>query len=195
MTIQAIAELAWRQIFPNPKDEVSITKEEFIETAKLEYATQVWQFNRDEKYLSGENNINPVLLSDKTLPVKDKKIDISSLGALRSLPNHTWIQSLGETGCVECQYTIMDLNGYRLLCDDDSRDPEKKPAIVQGKSIFFPEGAHTPEVFIVYANTGSDLNEETEVDDAIGGRVRRALVDIYGRKSPEDKTNNSNSNV
>jgi hypothetical protein len=195
LTIQAIAELAWRQIFPNPKDETSVTKEEFIETAKLEYASQVWRFNREEKLLSGENNINPVLLSDKTLPVKEKRIDISSLGALRSLPNNTWIQSLGEIGCGECQYDIMDLNKYRLLCDDDSRNPEKKPAIVQGKSIFFPEGAHTAEVPIVYANTGSDLDDETEVDDAIGGVVRRALIDIYGKRMPEDKTNNSNSNV
>lgn len=193
-SLQAIAELAWRQIFPNPSDETSITKEEFIETAKVEYATKVWEFNRAERLSTGQDNIQPSLLSEATLTVVDKQADISELNALRSLPNNTWIQGLGEIGCAECEYVILDLNKYRLLCDDDSRDKSKKPAIVLGKKIIFPEGAHKPEVSIIFANMGSELDGETEIDDAIGGLVRRALIDIYGKRFPEDKSNNSNGN-
>lgn len=193
-SLQSYAELAWRQVYPNPNDETNITKAEFIETAKGEYAYGVWEQNRVENQM-GENNIPPTLLSEIELEVKDKVADISHVKAMRSLPNNTWIQEIGEFECKGCKYLIMDLNKYKLLCDDDSRNEFEKIVIPVGKTLRFPNGTFEQDgkVPMIFANLGTDVDEELEIDDALGSVVRRKLVDIYSRKAVEDKTNNTNS--
>ena len=195
-SLQSYAELAYRQVYPNPNDETNITKEEFIETAKGEYAYGVWEQNRADNYQLGENNIPPTLLTNIELIVKDKIADISHVKAMRSLPNNTWIQQIGEFECDGCKYIIMDLNKYKLLCDDDSRTDLDKIVIPLGKSLRFPDGTFEKDgkVQMIFANLGTSVDEELEIDDAIGAMVRRKLVEIYLKKSMEDKTNNSNGN-
>lgn len=195
MTIQAIAELCYRQLFPNPNDEANITKAEFIATAKVEYAYRLWEMNRAELQQTGENNIPPNLLTMGTLIVESGKANIKDLKALRSLPNNTWIQSLGGVACGDCRYVLMDMNKWKLLCDDDSRGHDKA-AIPLGTEILFPDGTFEKDnkVPIVYAST-QNVDGKIEVDDAIGGLIRRSLIDIYGKRFPEDKSNNSSGNV
>ncbi len=195
-SIQAIAQLAHRQIFPNPNDEVSITLVEFIETAKVEYAYRLWEMNRTEWQQMGENNVPPNLLSFTNLVVENGRANIKELKALRGLPGNAWIQSLGGIACGDCRYVLMDFNKWKLLCDDDSR-AGTKAAIPAGTEIIFPEGTWEKDgkVEMVYANTGTGLDGTTEVEDAIGGLVRRSLIDIYSKRFPEDKTNNSSGNA
>ena len=196
-SLQSYAELAYRQVYPNPSDETNITLVEFIETAKGEYAYGVWEQNRLENYQMGENNIPPYLLTEVEIKVKNKSADISHIKAMRSLPNNTWIQQLGDINCNGCGYLIMDLNKYKLLCDDDSRNDTEKIAIPVGKQIKFPNDTFEQDgvVTMIFANLGTEIDEDLEIDDAMGSVVRRKLVDIYTRKSPEDKTNNTNSNT
>lgn len=193
-SLQSYAELAWRQVYPNPNDETNITLIEFIETAKGEYAYGVWEQNRLENYQMGENNIPPTLLTNIEIIVKDKIADISHVKAMRSLPNNTWIQQIGEFECDGCKYLIMDLNKYKLLCDDDSRNDLEKIVVPLGKSLRFPNGTFEKDgkVQMIFANLGTEVDEVLEIDDALGSLVRRKLVDIYSKKAPEDKTNNSN---
>lgn len=197
MTIQSIAELAHRQIFPDDADDAPITLVEFIETAKAEYAYQLWVMNRQEWQQEGENNIPPNLLSETTLTVINKQVDISKLEALRSLPQNTWIQNLGGFDCGDCRYVLMDINKWKILCDDESRTPQVKAAIVVGKTIRFPDGTFDAkgQVSMIFANMGGDVDTDMQIDDAVGGIVRRTLIDIYSKKSPTDSTNNSNPNI
>ena len=196
-SLQSYAELAWRQVYPNPSDETNISLVEFIETAKGEYAYGVWEQNRLENYQLGENNIPPTLLTEIEIEVKDKVADISHVKAMRSLPNNTWIQQIGEFECKGCRYLIMDLNKYKLLCDDDSRNEFEKIVIVLGKTLRFPDGTFKEDgkVDMVFANLGTELDEELEIDDALGSVIRRKLIDIYSKRSAEDKTNISNGNI
>lgn len=180
-SLQSYAELAYRQVYPNPNDETNITLVEFIETAKGEYAYGVWEQNRADNYQMGENNIPPTLLTNIELTVDGKIADISHIKAMRSLPNNTWIQQIGEFDCDGCKYIIMDLNKYKLLCDDDSINEFQKIVIPVGKTLRFPNGTFEQDgkVQMIFANLGTDLDEELEIDDAIGSMVRRKLVDIY----------------
>lgn len=190
-----ISELAYRQLFPNPNDEANITLAEFIATAKVEYAYRLWEMNRAELQQTGENNIPSNLLSFTTLIVEKGKANIKDLKALRSLPNNTWIQSLGGIACGDCRYVLMDMNKWKLLCDDDSRG-DNKAAIPAGAEILFPDGTFEKDgkVEMLYANMGHTIDGQIEVEDAVGGLIRRSLIDIYSKRFPEDKTNNSNSN-
>lgn len=196
-SLQSYAELAYRQVYPNPNDETPVTLVEFIETAKGEYAYGVWELNRADVYQLGENNIPPTLLSEYELEVKDKVADISKVKAMRSLPNNTWIQQIGSFDCEGCKYLIMDLNKFKLLCDDDSRTPFEKIVVVLGKTLRFPNGTFEEDgkVPMIFANLGTELDEELEIDDAIGAMIRRKLVDMYSKKAAEDKTNNTNGNA
>lgn len=189
-TLQETAELVFRQLFPNPSDETSITLEEFIATAKSEYAYTIWTLNRKELQETGENNVPPILLSTEELVIEDKIADISEISALRSLQGNSWIQFIGTLG--ECSYVVMDLNKYKLLQDDESRN-ETKAAVILGSQIYFPDGVYKSKEQIIFANTGENLDNRTPIDGAVAGVLRRSLFDIYSKKVAEDKTNNSNS--
>jgi hypothetical protein len=99
---------------------------------------------------------------------------------------------LGSHECGECDYDIMTINDYKLFCNDESRTD--KAAIVIGKEIHFPDGVYTNPIPILYANLGEDIDDSIEVDDAIGGIIRIQLFELYAKKFPVDKTNNSNPN-
>jgi hypothetical protein len=88
----------------------------------------------------------------------------------------------------------MDINKWKLLCKDKSRKIGDKAVIVTGNKLQFVEGVYgnTEEVEIVYANTGGDIDVETEIDQALGALVRRDLLNDFSKRYPLDKTNNSN---
>jgi hypothetical protein len=195
ISLQSVAELAWRQLFPNPKDETAITKEEFIETARSEYAYQMWKLAKEEKSSEGVFNIPSQLLSEADVQVIDNRADISDLEILRSLPDDMWIQNVGGLDC-ECMYVRTNVNHNQLMCDDDSIGDNSRTFLMIGNIILFPKGVHKNPIRLIYANNGIDIDDSSvAVDDAIGGIIRTKLIEIYGGKiGKEDVTNNTNDN-
>ena len=190
----SIAELAFNQLFPRPGDEEAVDKQDFVATAKSEYAFQLWRKIKEDKLLYGECDIPSYLLSEKELPVVDNYMDISGLKIMRSIDQELWLQNIGGIGC-ECNYVKSSLNQSKLMCDDDSLADDSKTYYPLGQKIIFPKGVHKDTLSITYANNGEEIDGRIEVDDAIGGIVRTRLIEIYGGKTgAEDKKNDSDSN-
>ena len=191
--LRAIAELAWRQVFPNPSDETKLKKGDFIATARSEYAYQMLLFYWNEKQREGYWNIPSYLLTEVEKDIINDEMDISDLKILFSLPQEIWLQNIGGINC-ECKYVKSDVNKSQLLCDDDSLGDGARTYYPIGKKIKFPKGVHANKLPIIYANNGNAVDDNIEVDDAVAGIVRRSLIEIYtGKTGQEDKTNNSNS--
>lgn len=187
----SIAEQVWLQIYPKATDETKTTKEEVIATAKSEYAYQLWLKLMAERREEGYLEVPSYLLSEIDLPVVDGEMDISSLKIMRGLPSEIWLQKVGEIDC-KCKYVKTTLNMAQVLCDDDSLADTDKLYYPVGKKIKFPKGVHKSPLEIIYANSGEKVDDNIEVDDIIGGVVRRSLLEIYlGKVGPEDKTNNT----
>ena len=192
--LKSIAEQAWNQLFPRPGDEEAVDLEDFVATAKSEYAYQLWRKIKEDKLLYGECDIPSYLLSDAELEIENDEMDISSLKIMRSIDQELWLQNIGGIGC-ECNYIKSTLNQSKLLCDDDSLADDSKPYYPSGLKIKFPKGVHKTPLEITYANNGEEIDGRIEVDDAIGGIVRTRLIEIYGGKiGQEDKANDSDSN-
>lgn len=193
--LKEIAELAWAQLQAQPGDEVAVDREDFVATAKSEYAYQLWRKIKEDKREYGECDIPSYLLSEKELDVVDNVMDISELNIMRSIDQELWLQSIGGFDC-ECQYIKSTLNNEKLLCDDDSLPDDAKTFLPLGKKIIFPRGVHDSPLKIIYANSGEEIDDSIEIDDAIAGIIRRSLIDIYsGKTGQEDKKNDENSNL
>ena len=193
--LKSVAELCWRQLFPNPDDEEATTLEEFVETAKTEYALQIWLKARNDKREDGSFDIPSNILVQTSLGIVNNQMDISSLNILRSIPEEKWLQNIGGFGC-DCEYVKSDINKTALLCDDDSLDDAARTYYVVGNIITFPLGVSTTPLPITYATSGEDIDDYISIDDAIAGVIRTRLIDIYGGKiGQEDVTDNSNSNI
>lgn len=194
MDLKSIAEVSWRQLFPNPSDEAAVTVEEFIETAKAEYAYQMLLLYWKEKREQGSFNIPSNLLSTIELKVVNNVADISQLGVFRGLPNDLWLQNIGGIGS-KCKYIKSNVNHAQILEDDDSLPDNYRTYYAVGNTIVFPQGVHDNPVPITYANMGENIDGEIEIDDTIAAIVRSRLNDIYlGKVGKEDVTNDSNSN-
>jgi hypothetical protein len=193
--LKAIAELAYRALFPEPREKTAITLEEFIATARTEYAASMWIYRMEQIAAEGWFDMNSGLLSEVEKEVVNNKIDISDLNYLNGLPGDLWLQNIGGLQC-ECNYIKTTINLSQLLCEDDSGSDSDHPYYVQGKSIVFPKGTHSKKLTIIYANTGGDLDEDViEVDDYVASKVRIKLMQLYGGKMPVDETNNQSSNT
>ncbi len=193
--LKEIAELAWSQLFPQPGDEVAVDREDFVSTAKTEYAYQLWRKIKEDKREYGESDIPSYLLKTVTLPVVDNKVSLTGLSIMRSIDQELWLQDVGGMNC-DCEYIKSTINNSKLLCDDDSLPEDSKTYYPRGKEIIFPKGTHADEIEITYANSGEDIDDEIEVDDALGGIVRVRLIEIYGNKvGIEDNKDDSNINT
>lgn len=192
--LKSIAELAWRTIYPNPGDEGAISREEFLESAKLEYSYQYLLWYWKENALEGIFNTPGDLATEKEFSVLDNEIDISGLDIMTMLAGDKWLLNIGGLTC-ECKYVKSNINQTQLLCDDDSMPEEYKPYVIVGKKIKFPKGTHADKITIIYANSGESTDDNIEVDGALGALVRVRLQEIYGRPMPVDKNNNTNSNT
>lgn len=192
-TLQSTAELVWRQISPNPKDESAVKLEEVIASARSEYAYQFWLKWKAEKREEGMYDVPSYLLTEKTFDVVENEIDLAGEKIMRGLEQQDkWLQHIGEIQC-ECSYVKSTVNLIQILCDDDSLADDQRTFYVIGKKIKFPRGTHANKLPVVFANMGENVDGETEIDDTLGGIIRRSLLDLYlGKVGPEDKTNNSN---
>lgn len=193
--LNSIAELFWRQLFPNPTDETSISLQEIIETAKGEYSYQYLLWYWKEKREEGSFNMPADLATEKEFNVVNNEIDISGLEIMSRLPYDQWLVNLGGLTC-ECRYVKSNINQTQLLCEDDSLPEDYKPYLIIGKKIKFPKGTHADKITMIYANNGADADGNVEVADELAALVRRGLAEIYLAKiNPEDKTNNSSANT
>jgi hypothetical protein len=189
----SIAEQCWSQIFPRPNDEEAVDREDFVATAKNQYALELWKKIKEDKVVYGESDIPSYLLSEAEMEVVDNEMDISSLNIMRSIDQDLWLQDIGGMNC-ECLYVKSTLNNTKALCDDDSLPDNAKTFYPQGKKIKFPLGVHKTQLKINYANKGETIDDNLEIDDMIAGIIRRSLIDIYGGKiGAEDNTNDSTS--
>lgn len=189
-----ISELTFRSIFPVPNEKTAITKEEFIATAKTEYAAAMWIYRQEQIATDGFFQMPSDLLSEAELDVVDNAIDISKLNYLSALPNDLWLQNLGGENC-GCKYVKTTLNLSQLLCDDDSLSESDHLFYIVGKKIKFKKEPHAKKLSIIYANTGTDLDERRiEVNEYVASKVRTKLLQLYGAKIPTDVTNNNNPN-
>lgn len=194
-TLQSISELSWRQIFPNPSSQTSITKQEFIATARSEWAYQTLLAAWKEKADEGYYNVPSYLISEVTKDIVNNEMDISDLKYFKSLPQDVWLINIGGINC-KCKYIKSDVNLTQLLCDDDSMDDAAKSYYITGKKIKFPNGTHKTPLPLTYANMGDDASGTVEVDDALGALIRQRLQELYLGKVPAtDVTDNNNPNV
>lgn len=192
MDLRLIGELAYRQFHGDGSDENSLEVEDFIETAKALYATEVMLQAFRERREDGSYNIPGYITKQVELDVKNKEVDISDLKIIRAVPNEMWLINIGGLTC-ECKYIKSNIVQRELMCGDDSLPDDSKPYYILDKKIVFPEGTHANKLPIIYADNGSDLDDSLEVDDALAGIVRQRLNEVYGGKmGKEDKTNNSN---
>lgn len=193
-SLQEVCELSWRQIFPNPGDETSITKEEFIATGKYEWAYQTLLASWGERQLEGYYEVPSYLTDEIELEVINNEMDIGCLKTFKSLPQEIWLQGIGEMNC-GCTYVKSTFNLNALLCEDDSLPDTTKTYYVQGKKIKFPKGVHKTPLRITYATMGADFTGEIQIDEAVASLVRAKLNEMYlGKVAAADTTNNSNSN-
>jgi len=192
-TLQSIAELSWRTMFPSGSDETAISKEEFIESAKVEFAYQLLLQYWAQRRQDGSFDIPSYLLRQQEFAVENNQIDISGLDIARSLPNDIWLSCVGDITC-GCEYIKSTVNMAQLMCDDDSLG-DKKTYFIVGDKIRFPKGTYSNKVPVMYAGKGLDLDGELEIDEALGAIVRQRLLELYGRPVPVDTTNNTNPNV
>ncbi len=192
--LKETAELCFNQLFPNPGDEVAVDREDFVSTAKTEYAYQMWRKIVEDKARYGESEIPSYLLTTKTLPVSDGKMSLEGLSIMRSIDQELWLQDVGGMNC-DCEYVKSTMNNTKLLCGDDSLPDDSRTYYPKGKEIIFPKGTHANELEITYANSGEDIDDVIEIDDAIAGIIRQRLIEIYvGKIGAEDNKNDSNTN-
>lgn len=192
--ILEIAQTAHSQIFPNPSDETSISREEFLSTARGEYAYQMQLYYWSEKQREGSFEIPSHLLSQVELPVIDNEIDISSLNVFRAFGIDSFIQNIGGLTCT-CEYVKSSVNRRQLLSCFEIIDDNVRPYVPLKNKIQFPKGTHAPKIKIIYINKGERVGDEEEIDDHVGAIVRSRLIEIYGGKvNKEDVTNNTDSN-
>lgn len=193
--LKEIAEVSWGQLFPNPGDENAVDLEDFVSTAKTEYAFQIWRKIKEDKREYGSADIPSYLLTEVSLPVVNGEVDLTGLSIMRSIDEEQWLQDVGGMDC-DCSYIKSNVNDWKKLCDDDSLPDDARVVYPVGKKLKFPRGAHADEIQITYANQGEDIDDVIEIDDAIGGIVRTRLIEIYGGKiGQEDKRNDSNTNL
>lgn len=192
--LQATAELIFNMMYPTPDSETAITKEEVIASAKNIFAYQqllmAWRDKREDgsfevpSYLSTES---------EPLEVKDNSIDISGLDIMRSLPSEIFLQKVGGWDC-QCQYIKSTINQTQLLCDDDSIGDARTYFLI-GDKIRFPRGTHANKLPIIYANSGSGVDNLMPIDEAMATLVMDKLREQYlGKVAPVDVTNNTNAN-
>lgn len=189
--LNSIAELFWRKMFPNPTDETSISLQEVIESAKLEYSYQYLLWYWKERGTDGVFNMPAELATEEEFDVVNNEIDISGLDIMSRLPADQWLANIGGLTC-DCKYIKSNINQTQLLCDDDSLPDTYKTYLIIGKKIKFPKGTHANKLTIIYANSGRDIDGVIEVANELGALVTRGLNEIYlGKVNSEDKNNNS----
>jgi hypothetical protein len=196
-TLKAITESVFEQIYPNSTDETPVDKDIFYIAARSSYAYYTWLNYLKAKNETGEKNVPSNLITPITLPIVDNKVDISNIGALTALPNNVWLQTVGGGDCGDCSYDIMDLNTWKKLCNDPSRNTNSKAVVVYSSQLQFKEGVFDgdTEVLIEYASMGSEDLDDIYIDEAMGKIVRTDLLKEFSAKFAEDKTNDSNSNL
>ena len=186
-----IAELAWRNIYPEGSREARNTLEEFVETAVHEYA--YWAFRMHMELVnSGEESMVEGLLRRKGYAVKtDEEGLYSDLDVdVMDLPKDIGVYQVWPSG-----------SEYPLTKGKDvSRNlfPEgERIYFRREKQIRYPDGFERPNTKTVFITTISldSLDEKLEVPDTLAKQIRDSLERIYGQGKGlgENTTNNKNT--
>jgi hypothetical protein len=190
-SIWTIAELVWRQLNPGGKEEAKHTLEEYVETAKDEYADiafSTWLQLRNDKDLSLIEN----LLHRQEFEVKENsegkysELDISIMDLPRDMGVFR-VQPPKQGPMTKTTLGTKDLF---------QGDPGEYTYYRTGTKVFYPDGFAIPEtkkVLITYVS--SDLiDDDLSVPEIFASRISNALRKAYGPtlNIPADTTNNKN---
>lgn len=189
-SLNEIVQTVYDFVFPIPRAKNAIDIEDFKAVARVEYASAMWIYRQQMIASDGQFQMPSDLLTETELPVTNDEVDVSSLQYLSALPNDLWLQGLGGINC-ECEYVKTTRNLAQILCDDDSLGGGKRRFYIVGKKIKFPDGVHDKNITITYANNGNSVNDDVEVNEYVGAKVRDKLLQIYTNKIPADETNNN----
>lgn len=189
--LKSIAQVNYDQIFPNATSQTSVKVEHLIEEAKIRYAWELFRIGKESKRADGEWEIPSALWREATIEIKDNQADISALNVFRSFEGDTWIGNIGGVGS-DCKYMRLTMSLNQSF--DDDWMGNAKPYIVIGKIIKFPKGTIGASLPIIYATNGTDLDDEIEIDDAIGALVSDYIYKKFSGRLPEDRSADSNSN-
>lgn len=189
--LKSIAQVNYDQIYPNATSQTSVKVEHLIEEAKTRYAWELFKIGKETKRADGEWEIPSDLWREANIEVEDNEADLSGLNIFRSFEGDSWVGNIGGLGS-DCKYMRLTLNLSQAF--DDEYLGNSRSYIVVGEKIKFPQGAHKSPLPIIYATNGGDLDEEIQVDDAVGALVSDYLFKKFSGKLPEDRSADSNTN-
>ena len=190
--LKSIAQVNYDQIYPNATSQTSVKVEHLIEEAKIRYAWELFRVGKESKRVDGEWEIPSDLWREALIDIVNNEADISELNVFRSLEGDSWVGNIGGIGS-DCKYMRLTLNLSQSF--DEDYLGNSKSYIVVGSKIKFPQGTHKKSLPIVYATNGNDLDDEIQIDDAIGALVSDYIYKKFSGRLPEDRTLNSNSNT
>lgn len=197
-SIRAVAELAWRQLNPQPGDEVLTLKEEMIETAKNEFAGQAWvQYVNARK--EGDKAIFESMLRRKVyLPEESVEgLFVQLDETIIDLPNDEGIRLVAAVTKGARPFTKGRLESHNLFADDHG---EKTYYRLQDK-IFFPDGLNVPgskiSVSVLLVTAGALNEDDLLVPAHMASAIHDALLQKYQptRNIPSNVTNDQNPNT
>lgn len=189
--LKTIAQVNYDQIYPNATSQTSIKVEHLIEEAKLRYAWELFRISKETKRTDGEWEIPSDLWREANIAITNREADVSSLNIFRSLEGDTWIGNIGGINS-DCQFIRLSMNMRQSFDDDYSGNAI--PYVVIGTKIKFIKSVPGKSLPIIYASNGTDLDDEINVDDAIGALVSDYLFKKFSGRLPEDRTADSNTN-
>ena len=195
-SIRLIAELAWRQLNPNPSEEVANLKEEYIETAKNEFAGLAWiQYMGARK--EGDKAVFEGLLRRKVyLPQESEEGLFLQLDEdVIDLPNDEGIRMVAAVAKGVRPLTKARAESLNLFQDD----PGEKVFYRLQRKIFFPYGLNVQgktSVAVLMVSAGAIGEDDLLIPAHMAADIHGALINKYGptKGVPSNVTNDSNAN-
>jgi hypothetical protein len=196
-SLWTIAELAWRQINPGGSDEAKNTLEEYVETAKDEFANILYQ-----SYKAGQGDADYSLLEaflqTKLYELKEDadglyvELDVDVI----NLPNDMGVWQVRPKGRKTQPLTKTTAISRNLFDNDPT---EVRSYYREGRLIRFPDGVDCPgaTAMKVTLATMDDMEDKNEVPEGFATPIRNALLQKYGGtiSVPSNDTNNQNANT
>lgn len=199
-SLNSVAEVAYRRVYPGAPADAPHTLQEFMETAKQKYGYLQWKFYFDGKQ-DPDFTFVEILLKTKKLKVEkdeDDKLFAKLEDEVLDLPRDAGVYVVKplKAACggnlVKTTIAAMD-----LYCHVKR---SKKRYYRQGDKIFFPDGfkcVDVEKVEVTVLSIGDLDGDDVLISEAMADLVREGVVAAYMSTSnrPEDKTADRNPNT
>jgi hypothetical protein len=193
-SLWTISELAFRQIY-GEGGETKNTLEEFVETAKDEYASQVFNMwltlknDEDLSLLEGLLHQSPYPVQNLPNIIGEDSLYIQLDVEIFSLPRDLGVFAVHAGKEKLTKGTFATKNLF-------ASDPGEKIYYRLGDKLFFPDGFSAPnqkEVMVTFISLDL-IDDDLRVPDFLATPIRDKLFNLYGKglELPEDPTDNKN---